>query len=819
MVIENTDQSAHKACWGYRFSVILVMVVFSSGLFSRCANIGVSPEGGPKDTIPPRVVRMSPPFNSTHLWPGRIVIDFDEYIQLKDQQEQFFTSPFMEVKPTLSYKNKSAIVTIDSPLDSATTYVLNLGSSVVDNNEGNPLHGLKYTFSTGDYIDSMFMSGFVSDAFSGDTVRGAYIFFFEAGLDSIPETDSLLFDPWKALAVAKTLSDGGFIFSNLKPIDYRVYALMDHNKNQIYDPGTDEVAFLDTVYNPAHMPSFLMWYDSTYMHAVAEPQIFFNTFKEELKRNQNLTGSERIAAQQFWLKFAAPEPNIRSFDLPQIDPEKILVEYPTPQRDSILYWLDILPEELPDTLVAEIVYDRPDSAGVLYEHELKLQLIWIKPVVEQEDAKTKAKEERLERRKERNKRPFFWFLCPKKWKQKEPESEETELTPEELAEQEALSDILGEEALAADSLTADSIPKSLMKFSFTGGSPVIPGEMPILNFELPVSQLETSRIVLYKRDEPEVQQTSSSGRRGRPSTITQAVDPEALEEREVPVELMRDSMLIRQYRIQADWTDGGTYRLVIPAEAIRTIDGELNDTINQSFTVARNAEMGSITLNLTHAVEGYEYIVQIFDEQGSTLLKELAHLTEGVHTIDYIPPGKVTIRMIEDRNGNGVWDTVILTRRIQPETVRWYNAPGGFSAIDLLPNTEFEVDVDLTEIFKPRTYKPTVFARNEEHEHDHDHPWEEDEPREPGAIVEVEEGLPEAFLLPMEGRSDIRTSEARVEGFEILDPKAEKKAAKAAKRAAKAERKAARRAVKKEIEDERHPGDELNYMKDVVPLD
>lgn len=802
MKTKNKNIVARNTGWSHRLTVILVLALFSSGLFSRCANISGAPEGGPKDTLPPRVVRMTPAFNATNLRPNQIVIEFDEYIQLKDQQEQFFTSPFMEVKPTLSSKNRSAIITIDSPLDSATTYVMYLGSSVVDNNEGNPYNGLKYTFSTGPYIDSMFMSGFVSDAFTTDTVKGAYIFFYDARLDTVPDRDSLLFDTWKASAVAKTQSDGGFIFSNLKPIDYRVYALMDNNKNQMYDPGTDEVAFLDTVYNPASMPSFLMWYDSTRMHAVAEPQLFFNSFREIPQRVQNLSSSERKAAQQLILKFSAPDPQISRFDLQGIDPEKIMIEYATAERDSLIYWLDVPAEELPDTIVADIVYERPDSAGDMYWHEQQLRFLWKKPAEEKSKGKDGEEENALaalmNRRKERRE---------EKRRQRE-EEQAAELSEEARSEEDVVAEILGEDAPAADSVAGDSIPPSQMKFTFADENPVIPGVMPTLSFDLPVTSFDTAGVVLYRREMPAAQ-TSTPGRRGRAAAAAVPETPAEIKETAIPLKVEQDSMLIRQFRLRADWADGGSYRLLIPAGAIRTIDGELNDTINKEISAARNADMATISLNLVQAAEGYEYIVQVLDETGKTIQKEIAHLTGGGHSIDYISPGKVTLRMIEDRNGNGVWDTGKLAERVQPEVVRWYNAADGSGVIELKANMEFEIDVNLHDIFRPRVHRPKEEADEAAEEageestlsHEgHDHP-----------LDTVEESS--------EGRSDVRTSEARVVGFELTDPRAEKRARQAAKRLERAERKAARQAEKQKADEEAEviPGYELNYMKDEAP--
>ena len=157
---------------------IAALTLFSSAFFWRCANIG-APQGGPKDTIPPKVMGATPAFNTTNFTGTRIYITFDEYVQLKDQKE-FFTSPQLKKTPTLLVKGRGVQIDILDTLKPNTTYALNFGSSVCDNNEGNPLNGFRYVFSTGPEIDSMFMSGYTVDAYKKDSVKKTLIFFYDA---------------------------------------------------------------------------------------------------------------------------------------------------------------------------------------------------------------------------------------------------------------------------------------------------------------------------------------------------------------------------------------------------------------------------------------------------------------------------------------------------------------------------------------------------------------------------------------------------------------------------------------------------------------
>ena len=137
-----------------RYAMIIrtaVALVLVGAIFSRCANT-MTPQGGPKDTIPPVIVKMTPDNFMTNVKTigNKIYIEFDEFVQLKDQNKEFFTSPMMKKKPVLTIRGRGIAIQIRDTLRENTTYALNFGGAVRDNNEGNPLNAMRYVFSTGD---------------------------------------------------------------------------------------------------------------------------------------------------------------------------------------------------------------------------------------------------------------------------------------------------------------------------------------------------------------------------------------------------------------------------------------------------------------------------------------------------------------------------------------------------------------------------------------------------------------------------------------------------------------------------------------------
>lgn len=378
---------------GKIFLSIFMLALFSTAFLWRCANIA-APQGGDKDTIPPRVYSAVPDFNSTNFSAKRIYISFDEYVVLKDQQKEFFTSPPMKKAPTLTIRGRGVQIDIRDTLDENTTYALNFGSSIADNNEGNPLHGFRYVFSTGPEVDSMFMSGYAVDAFTKDSVSKALIYFFDAAADSM-RLDSTIFKASPA-AIARAETNGLFLAQNLKPIDYRVYVVEDRNNNFTYDPGSDKIAFLDGTYNPASLESFDVTYDTTWMYLVPEPQLFFRTFTDTHFKRQTLSASSRPEQHRIHLNFSSAYPQIDTLLFEGIAPENIITEYLKPTRDSINYWLNVPSSDLPDTVKVRISYMRHDSLNVLRPYGTDLKLVW-RYIESREEKREREREEKKQK--------------------------------------------------------------------------------------------------------------------------------------------------------------------------------------------------------------------------------------------------------------------------------------------------------------------------------------------------------------------------------------------------------------------------------------
>ena len=224
----------------------LIYFILSILIINCCAK-RASPTGGPKDSIPPVLVNANPKLNSTNFDSEEIKLTFDEWIILDKVQDQLIISPPIdnnayEIKPLSGVTKKVFIKFIDS-LESETTYSINFGNSIKDNNENNILTFFNYTFSTGETLDSLYVNGLVSDAFEREPNN--YISMQLYRIDSIHE-DSIIFKN-KPTYVSNTLDSTSYKFQNVKEGRYLIIALKDLNNDYLFDPFFEKIGFIDSL--------------------------------------------------------------------------------------------------------------------------------------------------------------------------------------------------------------------------------------------------------------------------------------------------------------------------------------------------------------------------------------------------------------------------------------------------------------------------------------------------------------------------------------------------------------------------------------------
>ena len=220
----------------------LYIIILLLGLLSSCANLGGGPQGGPRDTIPPKVEKESPLNGTLNFDAKRIEIHFDEYIQLGDIQKNVLISPPQQKAPEIKAIGKTLSVVFADPLIDSTTYTLDFGSAICDYNEKTPLNGYIYSFSTGDVIDSLAISGRVYNSANLDPVAGVLV-----GIHINPADSALTTTPF--IRITRTDEDGYFTIHNMRGGIYRLFALDDISRDYLYQPG-EALAYADSLITP-----------------------------------------------------------------------------------------------------------------------------------------------------------------------------------------------------------------------------------------------------------------------------------------------------------------------------------------------------------------------------------------------------------------------------------------------------------------------------------------------------------------------------------------------------------------------------------------
>ena len=352
-------------------SLILASLMFPSG----CANTTQAPTGGPKDTIPPTLVKVSP-FPGTTSVPSsktKLVFTFNEYVKIKDANSVFLSPP-LEKKPKAAISGKSLVVTFESDLDTNTTYTLDLTGAIVDNNEGNPFPGFTLVFSTGKQIDSMCVTGVVQDCNTLMPMKGATVMLYK------DQRDSAVFLQ-RPVAAAKTDDWGFFSIRNIQDTVYRIYAIKDENNNNKYDPESERIAFLDTLFRPTIQYNDTLYefkkFDmkDTALCLARKAQLELNVFREKPSK-QLIVKKERVGDRTAYLTFMAPGAVIRDMRIKGLPREKLISQFNL-QKDSLELWVNDQ-RKMPDTLQLVVRYDKTDTTGKLRPTDETVRLAYTK---------------------------------------------------------------------------------------------------------------------------------------------------------------------------------------------------------------------------------------------------------------------------------------------------------------------------------------------------------------------------------------------------------------------------------------------------------
>ena len=597
---------------------IIFVLLVCLGIYA-CASTG-SPDGGPYDEMPPKFVRATPEPNATNNIRKKISIEFDEFIQLERASEKVIISPPQQETPEVRVNGKRVQVEFFDSLRANTTYTIDFGDAIVDNNEGNPMGNFSYAFATGDVIDSLQVSGTVLNAENLEPIKGIQVGLHKNLSDTA--LTSLPFD-----RISRTDSRGEFTIRGIAPGQYRIYALMDGNQNYLFDSKTEAIAFTDSLVIPSSIPSSrqdTVWNekDTAAIDTIIRvdytrflpDNILLRAFKEEATM-QYLRIKERPNTKQFVLAFSAKADTLPTLKGLNFDEKDAFIIEARTGNDSIVYWLKDSTLCEKDTLIIQLDYLATDTLGKLVPQRDTIKL--------------------------QNKIPRARRLAMKEEADKEKEKERRR--------RERKGDTL--------SVETEFIP---MHFDVSGMLDL--NKNLLVNFDEPIVDIDTSRIHL--------------------SVMVDSVWQQA------PLLIRPDSVVPRQYEILAPWEPGAEYEISIDSLCFKGLYGLYNNKDKKSFKVKKLEDYGTLYLNIVGA--GPHAIVQLLDG-ADRVVREQAVSSKNTCDFYFLQPStKYYIRLFNDDNNNGKWDTGNFAEKRQAEEVFYFP-----KVWEMKANFEFEETWDL----------------------------------------------------------------------------------------------------------------------------
>jgi len=343
--------------------ILALLAVFVPMMFTHsCANTTQSPTGGDKDTIPPYIVdiRPLPGAVGVPLEGAKFVFRFNEYVTIKQSRNIFLSPP--QQKPLKSrLKGKNLIVSAEEPLEPNTTYTISFTDAVADANEGNMFAGYTYVFSTGEKIDSMMITGTVQDCNTLSPVKGATV------LLHTDLADSAIYRS-RPYAAARTDDWGFFVLPFIKDTSYRLYAITDKDNDNIFNPETELVGFVDSLIRPVLTANDsvreILRYDmkDTVACLARRSEYEINLFREKPSK-QYMVNKVRTAERSAYLTFMAHDAVIDSITINDYRQSQIISQFNI-ERDSLELWINSR-RAAPDTMKIGVTYLKTDSLGVL----------------------------------------------------------------------------------------------------------------------------------------------------------------------------------------------------------------------------------------------------------------------------------------------------------------------------------------------------------------------------------------------------------------------------------------------------------------------
>ncbi|WP_303328177.1 Ig-like domain-containing domain [uncultured Muribaculum sp.] len=529
----------------------LFVAVAVSALLAACASIG-RPSGGEYDYTPPVFLRSTPAIGQRNVNESRIELFFDENVQVKDAMTKVVVSPAQINIPQITANGKKLTVSLRDTLIPNTTYTIDFSDAVSDLNEGNELDGLAVSFSTGDTVDSLQISGMVFEARNLEPAQGMVVGVYSNLDDSAVRTLQLE-------RIAKTNQKGQFTIRGLKPGKYRIYAINDLNRDYHWDRSED-VAFYDVLVSPSVSGAVesdtlkaVNGEDSVVSREVAHylPDDILLTWFNEGYKAQYIDKYERAGRRRIDITMAAPADSLPVLTLvggPRngaADKEWAVLSR-SATADTLQYFITDSLVLAQDTLLVSVRNLRTDTLNTLSWFNDTLRFVYKAPKVDKKQVEREIKAERERLRK-----------------------------------------------LGADTLDTIILPPKIdfLSLRFNVGSTQDVHKPVFFETEQPLGSIDTAGVHF------EVQR----------DTLWDPLPAPAIS--------LADSIYLKRYRVDYKWNPGARYRLKIDSAAVKGMYGEWNKAVLQDFKVRELSDYSTLYFSISGLPDSVAAVVELLDSK------------------------------------------------------------------------------------------------------------------------------------------------------------------------------------------------------------
>lgn len=588
----------------------LLLCLLALLLTAACASIG-NPDGGRFDETPPRVVGSSPADGAVNVSKRKVQILFDEYIKLEKASEKVVISPPQIEPANVRADGKRVKVDFYDSLRANTTYTIDFSDAIEDNNEGNPMGQYTFSFSTGDVIDTMQVSGRVLNAADLEPIKGIMVGLYPA--DST--WNDTLFRTRPFLRVSRTNGEGRFTIKGVKDGAYRVRALDDKDGDFVFSQKNERVAFDTTVYVTGSFPDVRMdtvwrdslWYDSIrvvpYTHYTPDDVLLLAFLEDGQERH--LLKTAYPEPTNFTFYFTAPSdstPRIKGLNFD----ERCLVADASLKNDTVTFWVtDTALIHRQDTLSMILSYMETDTLGQLVVTNDTLDLspkTTYAKIAAERSKQIEAWEKDRERRQKKAKKPLPYEENP--------------------------------------------YERTWLEAGFKPSGSLAPNQNVRYLAKEPILEVDTTKIHFYVKK-----------------------DTDWLP---APFLFMPEERSAKSYMLYAEWEPSQKYRFVMDTAAVVSVLEHESKSVRQEFHVRAVEEYGSIFIHVISPDTGV--VVQLLSKNDKVEAQQRTD-KEGSADFFFMKPGEYYMRCYVDANGNGQWDTGDYASGLQPERVYYFGKP------------------------------------------------------------------------------------------------------------------------------------------------